>query len=135
MLAGAAGFEPANAGTKNRGLTTWRRPSRLAAYCGEAAHKPADRGKGSRSATGRLPIVSRARAFSLRANVRRFIAGGGPVMKTAALLAVATALTATASIAQTPASAPLYPPFGLDLTAADKSTRPGDDFFQYANGS
>src|SRR4029078_5571743 len=28
MLAGAAGFEPANAGTKNRCLTTWRRPSR-----------------------------------------------------------------------------------------------------------
>src|SRR5437763_4576486 len=27
-LAGAAGFEPANAGTKNRCLTTWRRPSR-----------------------------------------------------------------------------------------------------------
>src|SRR5918993_550902 len=25
-LAGAAGFEPANAGTKNRCLTTWRRP-------------------------------------------------------------------------------------------------------------
>ena len=28
-LAGAAGFEPANAGTKNRCLTTWRRPSDL----------------------------------------------------------------------------------------------------------
>src|SRR6187551_3655419 len=32
-LAGAAGFEPANAGTKNRCLTTWRRPSR----CGREA--------------------------------------------------------------------------------------------------
>ena len=32
VLAGAAGFEPANAGTKNRCLTTWRRPSRTAAY-------------------------------------------------------------------------------------------------------
>ena len=32
VLAGAAGFEPANAGTKNRCLTTWRRPSRRAAY-------------------------------------------------------------------------------------------------------
>lgn len=31
-LAGAAGFEPANAGTKNRCLTTWRRPSRRRAY-------------------------------------------------------------------------------------------------------
>jgi hypothetical protein len=28
MLAGVAGFEPANAGTKNRCLTTWRHPSR-----------------------------------------------------------------------------------------------------------
>ena len=26
-LAGAAGFEPANGGTKSRCLTTWRRPS------------------------------------------------------------------------------------------------------------
>src|SRR5690606_12008540 len=26
-MAGAAGFEPANAGTKNRCLTAWRRPS------------------------------------------------------------------------------------------------------------
>ena len=28
-----------------------------------------------------------------------------------------------------------YTPFGLDLTALDKSVRPGDDFFQYANGA
>ena len=33
-LAGAAGFEPANAGTKNRCLTTWRRPTVAAAYSG-----------------------------------------------------------------------------------------------------
>lgn len=26
-MAGAAGFEPANADTKNRCLTTWRRPT------------------------------------------------------------------------------------------------------------
>ena len=31
--------------------------------------------------------------------------------------------------------APLYPPFGLDLTSPDRTTRPGDDFFQFANGS
>ncbi|HEX5183434.1 MAG TPA: M13 family metallopeptidase [Allosphingosinicella sp.] len=30
---------------------------------------------------------------------------------------------------------PVYPPFGLDLTAEDKATRPGDDFFRYANGA
>jgi putative endopeptidase len=29
----------------------------------------------------------------------------------------------------------LYPPVGLDMTAFDPSTRPGDDFFQYANGA
>jgi putative endopeptidase len=29
---------------------------------------------------------------------------------------------------------PAYPPFGLDLTARDPAARPGDDFFQYANG-
>jgi putative endopeptidase len=28
----------------------------------------------------------------------------------------------------------LYPPVGLDMSAADPSTRPGDDFYQYANG-
>src|SRR3954453_3123953 len=30
---------------------------------------------------------------------------------------------------------PVYPPFGFDLTAPDKSVKPGDDFFQYANGA
>ena len=32
-------------------------------------------------------------------------------------------------------SAPLYPPAGLDMSAIDATTRPGDDFFQYANGT
>ena len=27
-----------------------------------------------------------------------------------------------------------YPPSGFDLSAIDRSTKPGDDFFQYANG-
>jgi putative endopeptidase len=31
--------------------------------------------------------------------------------------------------------APLFPPFGLDMSAVDPKTRPGDDFFQYANGA
>ncbi|MGL4313268.1 MAG: hypothetical protein ACRCSO_04700, partial [Sphingomonas sp.] len=31
--------------------------------------------------------------------------------------------------------APIYPPFGLDLTARDVGVRPGDDFFDYANGA
>ena len=34
MLAGAAGFEPAHGGTKNRCLTAWLRPSRAAPYSG-----------------------------------------------------------------------------------------------------
>jgi putative endopeptidase len=28
-----------------------------------------------------------------------------------------------------------YPPWGFDLTAIDRTTKPGDDFFQYANGA
>lgn len=36
-LAGVAGFEPANAGTKNRCLTTWRHPSSHAALAGGRA--------------------------------------------------------------------------------------------------
>ena len=31
--------------------------------------------------------------------------------------------------------APLYPPAGIDMSAIDPSTRPGDDFFQYNNGA
>ena len=36
MLAGAAGFEPANGGIKSRCLTTWRRPTSAAALGGRA---------------------------------------------------------------------------------------------------
>ena len=43
-----------------------------------------------------------------------------------ATFAAVIALAATSLSAATP----VYPPFGLDLTAPDKSTRPGDDFFQ-----
>ena len=50
------------------------------------------------------------------------------------LLYICAALgTALLSIAA--AGEPLYPPAGLDMTAADPATRPGDDFFQYANGA
>ena len=41
-------------------------------------------------------------------------------------MAVAGAVAAPAS--------PYYPPFGLDLSAFDPTTQPGNDFFQYANG-
>jgi len=42
---------------------------------------------------------------------------------------------ATAASAQEGQGAPFFPPFGYDLTAFDRTVNPGDDFFQYANGS
>ena len=47
---------------------------------------------------------------------------------------LAGAVLASGAAAQQTA-APVYPPFGFDLTAVDKATKPGDDFFQFANGS
>ena len=44
-------------------------------------------------------------------------------------------LVGASAIAQAQAAEPLYKPFGYDLTAFDTSTKPGDDFFQYANGA
>src|SRR5271155_4539444 len=43
--------------------------------------------------------------------------------------------TVAAPLAAQNAGAPLIPPFGLDMSATDPSTRPGDDFWQYANGA
>ena len=45
---------------------------------------------------------------------------------------LASALGASAALAQP--TAPVLPPDGFDLTAIDRSTKPGDDFFQFANG-
>src|SRR5438270_8561295 len=65
LLAGAAGFEPANAGTKNRCLTTWRRPSRRSARAGEARLIPAgpavERGDGVFAAAALLRAYGRTR--------------------------------------------------------------------------
>lgn len=33
------------------------------------------------------------------------------------------------------ADAPFFPPYGIDLSAQDKSVRPGDDFYEYQNGA
>lgn len=33
------------------------------------------------------------------------------------------------------AGVPFFPPYGIDLTAQDRSVRPGDDFYQYENGA
>ena len=52
-------------------------------------------------------------------------------MKTSRLLLSASLLLVAAPVA---AEAPFYPPFGYDLTAFDRTTKPGDDFFQFANG-
>jgi putative endopeptidase len=54
-------------------------------------------------------------------------------MKKAGLLLFFT-MAATAAAAQSP-GVPVFQPFGFDASAVDPSTRPGDDFFQYANGS
>jgi len=48
---------------------------------------------------------------------------------------IGAAFVAAASATQAQGAAPVYPPFGLDLTARDSATRPGDDFFQFANGA
>ena len=54
-------------------------------------------------------------------------------MKRAGLFLAVTVLATGVGIAQEPA--PLYPPFGYDLSAFDRATKPGDDFFQFANGA
>ena len=53
--------------------------------------------------------------------------------KTLALAAFAI-VHAAAPLAHAADTKPAYPPFGFDLTARDPATRPGKDFFQYANG-
>lgn len=52
---------------------------------------------------------------------------------------VATALLATLvfaapTTARSETPEPFFPPFGFDLTAIDRTTKPGNDFFRYANG-
>ncbi|MEA3059754.1 MAG: putative endopeptidase, partial [Sphingomonadales bacterium] len=55
-------------------------------------------------------------------------------MNRASLLLGFSILAAGAATAQG-SNAPVLPPYGFDATAVDRSTRPGDDFFQYANGA
>jgi putative endopeptidase len=45
-----------------------------------------------------------------------------------------TAIVAAPAAAQN-AGAPMFPPAGLDMSATDPATRPGDDFYRYANGA
>jgi putative endopeptidase len=55
-------------------------------------------------------------------------------MNRASLLLGFSILAAGAATAQG-SNAPVLPPYGFDATAVDRSTRPGDDFFQYVNGA
>ncbi|HWE06864.1 MAG TPA: M13 family metallopeptidase [Rhizomicrobium sp.] len=43
--------------------------------------------------------------------------------------------TTAAAVAQLPAGHPQYGAWGIDLTAMDKSIKPGDDFFEFVNGN
>jgi predicted metalloendopeptidase len=58
--------------------------------------------------------------------------------RSTAAIAAALALAAAAASAQAPAPAPAvrtsYPP-GVDLAGIDRTVKPGDDFFRYANGA
>ena len=52
------------------------------------------------------------------------------------LLLSLTALAASACIAfAAPSAKPAFGSWGVDLTGMDKSVKPGDDFFEYANGA
>src|SRR5690348_11748034 len=62
----------------------------------------------------------------------RPVALRGTIMIKISALLLATAIGGSVAVAQ-PAG-PALPPNGFDMTAIDDSTRPGDDFFQYANG-
>ena len=50
------------------------------------------------------------------------------------LLACGSLTFAAVSLAQD-APKPFFPPYGIDLSAQDKSVKPGDDFYQYENGA
>jgi putative endopeptidase len=58
------------------------------------------------------------------------MAGKGVWLGAAAASTLALSVAAAAAVAK-----PVYPPYGLDLTAPDTAVKPGDDFFQYANGA
>jgi putative endopeptidase len=47
----------------------------------------------------------------------------------------AATFTAIALAGPLAAQQPVYPPSGFDMSAIDAGTKPGDDFFQYANGA
>jgi putative endopeptidase len=56
-------------------------------------------------------------------------------MKRIAITLVALAGMASAALGAEPAGKPTFGDFGIDLTGMDRSVKPGDDFFLYANGA
>src|ERR1700742_148029 len=55
--------------------------------------------------------------------------------KIVAALAGVAAVACVAVAATAPAGKPAFGAWGVDLTGMDKSVKPGDDFFDYANGA
>ena len=51
------------------------------------------------------------------------------------LSTIACAAFMATAIAQTPAAHPAFGAWGVDLSAMDKSVKPGDDFFMFVNGA
>lgn len=56
-------------------------------------------------------------------------------MKRAIVYSILGACLLTTQASAQTITKPFYTPWGYDLSAFDRSTRPGDDFFQYANGA
>jgi putative endopeptidase len=55
-------------------------------------------------------------------------------MKACIGLLIGAAVVASPAWGQDPQAGPYYKPSGFDQSSIDRSTKPGDDFFQYANG-
>jgi putative endopeptidase len=55
--------------------------------------------------------------------------------KKASVLCAMSALAGTALCAADPAARPHFGSWGVDLTSLDKDVRPGDNFFEYVNGT
>ena len=54
---------------------------------------------------------------------------------TLAVLVIGVSLAAAGHAAEVSAAKPQYGVWGYDDAGADKSTKPGDDFFRFANGT
>src|SRR6476619_5029841 len=105
-------------------------PAGATAFGGEGGLIAAKPGKG-RPREPFCRLVEMAVASPCRQTSNRSPGLRGTIMKPRCLFLLATvALALPAAAAE-----PLYKPFGYDLTAFDKSVKPGDVFFQYANGS